>query len=70
MNQIIIGKRVPVGAAVSSLVTFGFSIWNMTHPELQFSVGEVAAFAIPLTFLVQVLVVNCWGVTNARPIKR
>ena len=70
MNQIVVGKRIPIGAAVSGLVTFGFSIWNMTHPEMQFSMGEVAAFAIPLTFLIQVIVVNCLGVTNARPVKK
>ena len=66
MNGVVIGKRVPIGAAVGGLLTFGFAIWNMTHPEMQFSVLEVGALATTLTALVQVFVANCFGVTHRK----
>ena len=63
-NPIIIGKRIPIGAAISGLITFGAHVWNLTHPDAQLSVAAVGGLAITLTALAQVLVVNYFGVTT------
>jgi hypothetical protein len=63
-NQIIVGKRVPIGAAVNGLVLFSGEIWNITHPEVQLSMAVVGGLAVTLTMLVQILVVNLMGVTH------
>ncbi len=65
MNGIIVGKRVPIGAAVNGTVLFGAEIYNITHPELQISMAIAAGLAVTLTALIQILVVNYFGVTNA-----
>ncbi len=67
MNEIIIGKRVPIGAAVNGTVLFGAEIYNVTHPELQISMAIAAGLAVTLTALIQILVVNYFGVTSAEP---
>ena len=64
MDNIIIGKRIPVGAAVNGFTVFMFAIWNMKNPELAFSVLEVGAVATFATAIVQMLVVNILGVTH------
>ncbi len=57
-NGIIVGKRVPIGAAVNGTVLFGTEIYNVTHPELQISMAIAAGLAVTLTALIQILVVN------------
>jgi len=64
VNNIIVGKRIPVGAAVGGLCTFLFSIWNMVNPEYAFSVAQVGAFSTALIAVVQMVVVNLSGVTT------
>ena len=64
MKNIIVGKRIPIGAAVGGLCTFLFSIWNMLNPEYAFSVAQVGGFSISLTAIVQVIVANKTGVTT------
>ena len=64
MNEIIIGKRVPIGAAVNGTVLFGAEIYNVTHPELQISMAIAAGLAVTLTAVIQILVVNYFGVTT------
>ena len=57
MDNIIIGKRVKVGAAITS--TCG--IFAFFYPEY------AAAFtgaAVPLTLVAQVLIAKYWGVTT------
>ena len=66
MDNIVIGKRIPIGAAVSGLITFSAHVWNLTHPDTQLSVLAVGSVATPITFAIQVLVVNYFGVTNAK----
>lgn len=66
MNQIVIGKRIPVGAAVTGLVTFGGDFWNTLNPEMALSTAAWGGLAAALTALVQIIVVNVWGVTNVR----
>ena len=64
MNGLVIGKRIPVGGAVTGLTVFAGAIWNATHPETQFSVGEVGGLAIALSATAQVIVVNYFGITQ------
>ena len=65
MNNIVVGKRVPIGAAVNGIVIFGAHVWNLTH-ELQLDLGTVGLLAISLTAIAQILVVNLLGVTHAK----
>ncbi len=64
MDSIVIGKRIPVGAAIGGLTTFAGSVWNTLNPDFQFSVAEVGGLSIALTALAQVVVVNKFGVTS------
>ena len=66
MNNIVIGKRIPIGAAVSGLITFGAHVWNLTNPDTQLSIAAVGGLATTATVMTQVLVVNCFGVTHAK----
>ena len=70
MNGIIVGKRVPIGAAVNGCVLFGGEIWNLTHPDLELSMAVIGGLAITLTMLAQILVVNCLGVTHVQSDKK
>ena len=70
MNQIIVGKRIPIGGAVNGLVIFGAHVWNLTHPDTQLDLGVVGGLAVSLTMLAQMIVVNCLGVTNVQPDKQ
>ena len=63
MNNIVIGKRIPIGGAVNGAVLFGAEVYNVTHPELQISLAIAGGLAVTLTALVQILVVNRYGVT-------
>lgn len=58
MNNIVIGKRVKVGAAITS--TAGV-IANF-FPE---QAGSIIMAAVPITFIVQVAIAKYLGVTNA-----
>jgi hypothetical protein len=64
-GAIVIGKRIPVGAAVGGLVTFSVHMWNLTHPDVQISVAAAGGLSMALVALVQVIVVNVWGITSA-----
>ena len=63
MNNIVIGKRIPIGGAVNGLVLFGAEVYNVTHPETQISLAIAGGLAVTLTALVQIIIVNCYGVT-------
>ena len=68
--NIVIGKRIPVGAAINGLISFSAYIWNIAHfgqPELQLDILAVGAISVTLTAIVQVAVVNYFGVTSAGP---
>jgi hypothetical protein len=69
MNNIIVGKRVPIGAAVNGLVLFSAEVWNTVHGEVQISLAVAGGMAVTLTMIAQIIVVNCLGVTNAEPDK-
>jgi len=56
-SNVIIGKRIPIGAAIGSLAT----VFSYLYP--QYAPAIIAA-AVPLTFVVQVIIVNYLGVTS------
>ena len=64
MNDVVIGKRVPIGAAVGGLVTFCGELWNLTHPDAVLSVAAVGGLSVALVALTQVIVANTLGVTK------
>ena len=66
-NGIIVGKRIPIGAAINGLISFSAYVWNVAHfdqPELQLDILAVGAISVTLTAVVQVIVVNALGVTH------
>jgi len=70
MNGLIIGKRIPIGAAVGGALTAAALFYNMGVPvEQQLPMAAVNGLSIALSAIVQVFVVNCFGVTNVRPSK-
>jgi hypothetical protein len=56
--DIVIGKRVPLGAVVTALGTILASF----YPD---HAVAIMAASIPLTFFLQVIVVNFFGVTES-----
>ena len=65
-NSIVIGKRIPIGAAVSGLVTFGGEVYNMLNPDTPLSVAAVGGLSTALVVATQIAVVNIWGVSVPR----
>lgn len=65
MNNIVIGKRIPIGMAVGGLVTFAGEMWNIANPDAQLSVAAVGGLSTALVAAVQVYVVNAHGVTQS-----
>ena len=57
MNNIIVGKRVQIGAAITSTA----AVFASFFPNQ--AVGIIAA-AVPVTFLVQLYIANKFGVTT------
>jgi hypothetical protein len=67
MNGIVVGKRIPAGVAVNGAVVLFAWYYNMGLPlEQQLSILEVGALSSLLTAVVQMIVVNCFGVTNVQ----
>jgi hypothetical protein len=56
-KSVIVGKRITVGAAINSVA----SICAFIFPDYA---PAIVAAAVPLTFLVQVVIVNKYGVTQ------
>lgn len=57
MNNIIIGKRIPIGAAINSIAV----IFAAFFPNQAIA---IMATAIPLTFIAQLIIANFLGVTK------
>ena len=57
INQTVIGKRTTIGAALTSLA----GVASHFYPE---HAVVFIGLAVPLTFGLQVLVANKWGVTT------
>jgi len=56
-NTIIIGKRIPLGAAIGALAT----VFANLYPE---HAASIVASATVVTFVAQIVVVNWLGVTK------
>lgn len=70
MEGIVIGKRIPIGAAFGGLVTAAFEVWNMFNPEVQFSVAVAGAVSTFVVAAVQIIVVNKFGVTTGNDVPK
>ena len=57
MDGVIVGKRVKVGAAITSMALVFGKFW----PEY---LDVFVAAGIPTTFVVQLIIVKYWGVTK------
>lgn len=57
VHGIVVGKRVTVGAAITSTAVALGSIWP-EHSQ------AFSALSVPITFAVQVWIANALGVTN------
>ncbi len=65
MNPIVVGKRIPIGAAVNGVVVSGAWYYNLDLPiEAQISVLAIGGIGAFLTALVQMIVVNYFGITQ------
>ena len=64
MNGLVIGKRIPVGMAINSALTFGAYVYNIQYPEAPISIVAVGSLGVVLTALAQVAVANFIGVTG------
>jgi hypothetical protein len=66
MNSFVIGKRITVGAAVGALITTAAGILNRVYPEVGLTAAEVAGIQTAVVALVQIWVVNKYGVTQPK----
>ena len=60
MNNIVVGKRVKVGAAITSTA----GVIASFYPE---QAGAIIMAAVPITFAVQLAIAKYLGVTNVQP---
>ena len=63
MNQIVIGKRIPIGQVVGGIVGFGVWLWNTTH-AVQIPAEQAIALSTIAIGVTQIIVVNYFGVTS------
>lgn len=64
MNSIVIGKRIPIGAAVGGIITLLSFLWDTTHPGNELPGHVVMAISTAAVAVVQVFVVNKYGATQ------
>ena len=57
MGTIVIGKRITVGAAITSLA----GVFAHFFPE---DAAAIIGLAVPLIFITQIVIVKVWGVTT------
>ena len=60
MGPTVIGKRISVGAALTSTALVLGKIWP-EHLEV------FVAASVPLTFVIQIIIVKFFGVTTSKP---
>lgn len=63
-SPVIIGKRIPIGAVVGGLVSFGVWMWNAKNPETQIPAEQAVGLSTIAVGIAQILVVNRLGVTQ------
>ena len=62
MNELIIGKRVTVGAAVAGVLGVAAYVWGLSHEPIPAHI--VLGFGAPITAFLQVWIANRFGVTT------
>jgi hypothetical protein len=61
---IIIGKRVTVGGIIGGMVAVLTWVWNITYPDNQISAPIALSVTASITGLVQVWLVQRYGITT------
>ena len=64
MSNLVVGKRVPIGAATTGLIMFLGDIWNTTPPDAALAMSAWGGLAATITAIVQIVVANLFGVTG------
>jgi len=64
MGNIIVGKRVPIGAAVNGIIIFVAWWYNLQNPDAPISIAAAGGLSTTLTVIVQIWVANKLGVTT------
>ena len=62
---IIIGQRVTFGGIIAGIVATGAYVWDTMNPENPLPAPVVVAVTATITGLLQIYIVNKWGVTTA-----
>ena len=62
-SNIVIGKRIPLGGIVGGLVSGLCWLWNASHPGVEIPAPVAVGISAALTGIVQIIVVNYWGIT-------
>jgi len=63
-ENIVVGKRIPIGAIVGGLVGFAISVWNSRHPDAAISATDAVGLSTAAIGITQLVVVNFFGVTT------
>jgi hypothetical protein len=61
---IIVGKRVTFGGIIGGIVATGAFVWDTMNPENPLPAPVVLSVTVALTGLVQIWLVNKYGVTT------
>lgn len=64
-NNIVIGKRIPIGAAVGGCIAFCGEIFNTLYPDIAISASALTGLSTALVALTQIIVVNKYGITQS-----
>ena len=64
MNNIIVGTRITFGAIIGGFVATSVWLYEFTHPGVLIPAPVVVGLTTSITGLVQILIVNKWGVTT------
>lgn len=64
MDQIVVGKRIPIGAIVGGIMSAAFFFWNAANPETPISAEAATGLTTAAIGIVQLITVNALGVTN------
>jgi len=65
MNELVIGKRIPIGAVVNGIVFLAAWYYNQGLPiEAQIPALIIGGLSTSITAVAQTIVVNYFGVTT------
>lgn len=65
-NSIVVGKRIPIGAAVGGIIAFSGDMFNTIYPEYAIGPGALTGLSTALVALTQIIIVNRYGVTQPK----